>query len=246
MMNLEQYKETIHKCSKCGLCQECCPAYRANGNECETARGFLIMLKGILEKEIPLTKSSNKYLDLCLRCGNCSSCCPSEIPIEDIIFATKRKFLYSTLTGLITRVKQSVTFSKYLSKKIKLNSQEFEAKCVYLGQKAPMAVDVLNKNKIEVLNTKELSWGLEYLLSGNIIRFRKNFRDIIQYLITTKPDFIVTDIPAEQFKTIIKTYINKDFNIPIKYLGNFVDTEEIVCKYYNPEYAKQLLSQFTK
>ena len=246
MMNLEQYKETMHKCSKCGLCQEGCPAYRANGNECETARGFLIMLKGIIEKEIPLKRSSSKYLDLCLRCGNCSTCCPSEIPIEDIIFATKRKFLYTTFWGLLTRIKQSSIFSKCFSKKIKLKSYQFEHKCVYLGKNALNTVEILNKNSIEVLNNKELSWGIEYILSGNIIRFRKNFRDIIQYLISTKPDFIVIDIPETQFMSLIKNYTNKEFNVPIRYLGEFEGTEELVCKYYNPEYAKRLLSDVIK
>ena len=243
MMNLEQYKETIHKCSKCGLCQECCPAYRTNGNECETARGFLIMLRGILTKELPLKKGINKYLDLCLRCGLCSACCPSEIPVEDIIFAVKRKYLYTTFWGLITRIKQSATFEKWFSKKHKLNSKSFSTKAVYLGCNSSEALEILNKNNIEVLNKNELSWGLSYILSGNIIRFRKNFIDMIQHLISTKPDFVVTDIPTEQFRTIIKTYINRDFNIPIKYIGEFENSNTIVCKYYNPEYAKQLLEQ---
>ena len=246
MINLEQYKETIHKCSKCGLCQECCPAYQTNGNECETARGVLIMLRGVIEKELPLKSSTNKYLDLCLRCGNCSKCCPSEIPIEDIIFAVKRKYLYKTLWGFLIRIKQSEFATKIFSKKDKIQSNTYEQKCVYLGSNATKVVEILNKNNIEVLNNKELPWGLEYILSGNILRFRKQFRDIIEYIISTKPHYIVTDIPEEQFRTLIQSYVCKDFNIMIKYLGEFEGTDNLVCKYYNPDYASKLLTQIKK
>lgn len=241
MMNLEQYKETMHKCSKCGLCQESCPAYRANGNECETARGFLIMLKGILQKEVPMKKGINKYLDLCLRCGKCSSCCPSEIPIDDVIFAAKRKYLYSTFGGLLTRISQSAFANKYFKKKNYLKSQSFEAKVVYLGANAAIVTEKLNQLSVEVLNNRELSWGVEYLLSGNIIRFRRNFNEVLAYLIKVNPQMVVVDIPVERFKSLVKEYINKDFNIPVKYLGEFETCLEDVSKYYNEEYATRLL-----
>jgi glycolate oxidase iron-sulfur subunit len=100
MIKLEQYKDSIHKCSKCGLCQEVCPIYRENGNECVTARGVLILLKGIISKELSLKRNATFYIDKCLRCGKCSQVCPSEIPIEDIIFVTKQKMLYSLVINI--------------------------------------------------------------------------------------------------------------------------------------------------
>lgn len=243
MIKLEQYKDSIHKCSKCGLCQEVCPIYRENGNECATARGVLILLKGIISKELSLKRNSAFYLDKCLRCGKCSQVCPSEIPIEDIIFVAKQKMLYSTLNGLFKRILQSRFVMNMFSKPKKLNSLEFEKKTVYIGANAQEVVKILNNNNIQVLNSRELDWGKEYLLAGNLVRFRQNFKCIINQLIVLKPDFIVTDIPEDSFRQLVQKYTNHEFNIKIIYLGDFVEAESYVSKFYNPQYASAILEK---
>lgn len=244
MMKLEQYKEIVHKCSKCGLCQEVCPIYRENGNECATARGFLILLKGIISKELGVKKNSSAYMNKCLRCGKCTQVCPSEIPIEDIIFATKQKMLYSTLQGLFTRILQSRFITNIFSKTLKLSSMTFEQKAVYIGANSIEVVKILNDNSIQVLNTKELDWGKDYLLAGNIVRFRQNFKEIINKLIVLKPAFIVTDIPEDAFRQLVKKYTCHEFNIKTVYLGDFANAEPFISKFYNPLYASSLLDSF--
>lgn len=243
MIKLEQYKDSIHKCSKCGLCQEVCPLYRENGNECVTARGVLILLKGIISKELPLKRNSAFYMDKCLRCGKCSQVCPSEIPIEDIIFVTKQKILYSTLTGFLKRIFQSRFVTNMFSKPKKLNSLEFEKKTVYIGANAHDVVKILNDNNIQVMNSRELDWGKEYLLAGNLVRFRQNFKNIINQLIVLKPDFIVVDVHADSFKQLVQKYTNHAFNVKTLYLGDFAEAESYVSKFYNPQYASTILDK---
>lgn len=241
MIKLEHYKEQIHKCSKCGFCQEVCPLYRQKGNECATARGLLILLRGVVLREVSLNKSSQKYLDACLRCGNCTQVCPSEIPFEQIVFAAKNKYLYSTLWGLFIRIAQSEFIGNLFKRRKKIVSERYDKKVVYLGKLSDEVVKILNSNGIEVLNTTELSWGVEYLLSGNLRMFRKNIRKIIAELISLKAESVITDIPGADFKNIIKIYANREFNLTVNYLGDYEEAESLVCKYYNPLYAKVFL-----
>ena len=48
--SLSDYKEEIHRCSKCGLCQSVCPIFQLTGNECTVSRVQIIMLKMNISK----------------------------------------------------------------------------------------------------------------------------------------------------------------------------------------------------
>ena len=60
MKKLTDFKEEIHKCSKCGLCQSVCPVYNITGNDCSVSRGKFIMLNGIIKGDLKLNKNVNK------------------------------------------------------------------------------------------------------------------------------------------------------------------------------------------
>lgn len=92
MKNLENYKNEIHKCSKCGLCQSVCPVYEITGNDCSVSRGKFIMLNGVLKGDLKLNKNINKYLDMCLKCNACKNFCPSGIDARKIFTAAKAQY----------------------------------------------------------------------------------------------------------------------------------------------------------
>ena len=133
MKQLIDFKEDIHKCSKCGLCQGECPIYKITGNDCTVSRGQFIMLDGVLKGKLKLTPKINRYLDLCLKCGACSKFCPSGIDVVDIIIAAKaecfkkhpleriktilQKYLVFGLTPRIVRTFIRPTKSKTFEKK---------------------------------------------------------------------------------------------------------------------------------
>ena len=83
MKELKDYKEIIHKCSKCGLCQSVCPPYLETGNECTVSRGQFIMLRGIINGDLKMNKNINKYLAL-------------------ILASTEKKFVYLRREEAIT------------------------------------------------------------------------------------------------------------------------------------------------
>ena len=92
MKKLSDYKENIHTCSKCGLCQGACPLYKVTGNDCTVSRGIFIMLSGVINGDLKMSKTLNRYLDLCLKCGACSKFCPSGIDAVKIINAAKSEY----------------------------------------------------------------------------------------------------------------------------------------------------------
>ena len=92
MKNLLDYKEDIHKCSKCGICQADCPIYQVTGNDCTVSRGFFVMLNGVLKGDLKMSKTINHYIDTCLKCGACAKSCPSGIDTIDIIISAKAEY----------------------------------------------------------------------------------------------------------------------------------------------------------
>ena len=101
MHKLEDFKDEINKCSKCGLCQSVCPIYKLTGNDCAVSRGKFVMLDGVLKGDLKLNKNINKYLDLCLKCDKCSNFCPSAIDVCKIFEAAKYEYVKNTLWGKI-------------------------------------------------------------------------------------------------------------------------------------------------
>ena len=71
MKSFFDFKEEIHKCSKCGLCQAECPVYKVTGNDCTVSRGQFVMLNGVIKGDLKISEKINSYLDLCLKCGKC-------------------------------------------------------------------------------------------------------------------------------------------------------------------------------
>ena len=92
MKNLKDFEKQIRKCSKFGLCQAQCPIYKITGNDCTVSRGHFMMLNGVLEGKFKLSRTINRYLDLCLKCNKCSKSCPSGIEVVDIIATAKYEY----------------------------------------------------------------------------------------------------------------------------------------------------------
>ena len=121
MKQLECFKEEIHKCSKCGLCQGECPIYKITGNDCTVSRGHFVMLDGLLKGDLKMSKTINNYLDLCLKCGACSKFCPSGIDIVDIIAAAKHEYFKShKIEKLISLFQKKIVF-KFIPNSFVLN-----------------------------------------------------------------------------------------------------------------------------
>lgn len=125
MKNLIDYKEEIHTCSKCGLCQSVCPVYDITGNDCSVSRGKFIMLNGIIKGDLKLNKNVNKYLDMCLKCNACKDFCPSNINAREIFLAAKSDYFKLDTSAKLISLFQSKTVFTSTLKLFKLASQTY-------------------------------------------------------------------------------------------------------------------------
>jgi glycolate oxidase iron-sulfur subunit len=72
--------ETIlRKCVHCGFCTATCPTYVTLGNELDSPRGRIYLIKDMLENGRPADKQIVTHIDRCLSCLSCMTTCPSGV-----------------------------------------------------------------------------------------------------------------------------------------------------------------------
>lgn len=68
----------LRNCVHCGFCLATCPTYLILGNELDSPRGRIYLIKQVLEGAAPTAKTQ-LHLDRCLTCRNCETTCPSGV-----------------------------------------------------------------------------------------------------------------------------------------------------------------------
>ena len=91
LKNLEDYREEIEQCVKCGACRAHCPVFGAEKREGRVARGKIALAHSVLEGEIDLEAKVLEDLSQCLLCGSCCTGCPNNVHTEDIVAAARRR-----------------------------------------------------------------------------------------------------------------------------------------------------------
>jgi glycolate oxidase iron-sulfur subunit len=69
----------IRKCVHCGFCTATCPTYVLLGDELDSPRGRIYLMKDMLENERVPTAETVKHIDRCLSCLSCMTTCPSGV-----------------------------------------------------------------------------------------------------------------------------------------------------------------------
>ncbi|MGH2442303.1 MAG: heterodisulfide reductase-related iron-sulfur binding cluster [Chloroflexota bacterium] len=82
--------ELIDDCVHCGFCLPSCPTYVLFGEEMDSPRGRIHLMKQGLEGE-PLTAGVVSHFDLCLGCLACVTACPSGVQYEKLIESTRQQ-----------------------------------------------------------------------------------------------------------------------------------------------------------
>ena len=81
--------DEIRKCVHCGICLPQCPTYRVLGEEMDSPRGRLYLMRAAAEGRIGLTETFRRHLDLCLGCRACETACPSGVRFGSLLEATR-------------------------------------------------------------------------------------------------------------------------------------------------------------
>ncbi len=82
--------DAVQACVHCGFCLPTCPTYGPLGQEMDTPRGRITLMKETLEGTLPLEQSL-PYLDRCLGCLACETSCPSGVSYRDLVGPFREK-----------------------------------------------------------------------------------------------------------------------------------------------------------
>ena len=74
----------VQACVHCGFCLAACPTYRELGQEMDTPRGRIVLMKQVLEGDLPLADAL-PHVDRCLGCLACEPACPSGVAYRDLL-----------------------------------------------------------------------------------------------------------------------------------------------------------------
>ena len=77
--------KTIRKCVHCGFCTATCPTYVLLGDERDSPRGRIELIKAMLEDGGPPPASTVIHVDRCLSCLACTTTCPSGVDYAQLI-----------------------------------------------------------------------------------------------------------------------------------------------------------------
>src|SRR5271154_7599108 len=72
-------EKNVRPCVHCGFCNATCPTYVLDGNELDSPRGRIYLIKDMLENDRAATAEVALHVDSCLSCLACMTTCPSGV-----------------------------------------------------------------------------------------------------------------------------------------------------------------------
>ena len=82
---LRDSEKIVRACVHCGFCLATCPTYALLGDELDSPRGRIYLIKDMLENDRPATAEIATHVDRCLSCLACMTTCPSGVHYQHLI-----------------------------------------------------------------------------------------------------------------------------------------------------------------
>ncbi|MDB5353259.1 MAG: lutA 2 [Planctomycetota bacterium] len=103
-IDYRRFQECVH----CGLCTASCPTYIETGNENDSPRGRIYLMRAVTDGRLGMSDEVRKHLDLCLDCRACESACPSGVQYGQLIEPFKVAMQQSATGGNRTSLLQKL------------------------------------------------------------------------------------------------------------------------------------------
>lgn len=93
----------LRRCVHCGLCTAVCPTYVTLGDERDSPRGRIYLIKDMFERGRPANREVRHHLDRCLSCFSCMTTCPSGVDYMHLIDTARLHIEKTGSRGLRSR-----------------------------------------------------------------------------------------------------------------------------------------------
>ncbi len=106
-------RELIDDCVHCGFCLPHCPTYVSWGEEMDSPRGRIDLMRGLRAGTIGMTQTVVGHFDKCLGCMACVTACPSGVRYDVLIEETRALVEKTYQRGLFDRLHRAMIFSLF-------------------------------------------------------------------------------------------------------------------------------------
>lgn len=106
-------KKYIDECVHCGFCLPACPTYVLWGDEMDSPRGRIYMIKKAAGGEAPVDERFRQHMDNCLGCMACMTACPSGVQYNKLIEPTRAQIERKVTRGLAESMLRGLIFATF-------------------------------------------------------------------------------------------------------------------------------------
>ena len=106
--HVAEAESILRKCVHCGFCTATCPTYVTLGNELDSPRGRIYLIKDMLENGRPADEEIVTHIDRCLSCLACMTTCPSGVNYMHLVDHARAHIQKTYRRPLIDRVTRGV------------------------------------------------------------------------------------------------------------------------------------------
>ncbi len=106
--DIAEADKILRACVHCGFCTATCPTYVLLGDELDSPRGRIYLIREMLEKDRPPTPEVVKHIDRCLSCLSCMTTCPSGVHYMHLVDQARVRIEKQYKRPLVDRLQRSV------------------------------------------------------------------------------------------------------------------------------------------